>query len=812
MYKRRRLGPVILDAARRHAHYKAAHAFIGGTGAVGGAALLQMLSVYGEMFAIEAPEPDDVPVLLATGHREDDIRAFTRRLFRAFESIHGPENKPTPIRSGYITHYGAFVALERFNVAFLAELQRALNLADEERPEAVRGALEALRLKLNLPNESSVQVLAAALNSARPLSQFLKNYADKFLPASSGKPYRSVVIGIPIPTLIAYHHGALDLVSKYVNDAPAAELESLKHCFGQALRDDLVHVQNSLADNLIVAHTTGVGGMYDEVHSDEGPKKTIRLGFAHAAQDEALLHKHRFAEELTQMYAEAGIKTLVTAAAIGIDEVRIRERIPLHFQVAKMLFDFPRELFPGSKKTLPADAKASRKAGHAAPARQFVNIHQPVTVHLTHPNHRPAQFDRGAELRPGYALRSGENGFFSVANAEALYRTMRVASASELGHVLASVGLFGDDPDVPWFPGGVCYYAETDNSRQIFDFLRQPALMQMQLSGLEPMALQDLGSSKHQGELHTLALLILLHRLRTLDLDSLDPYVDPAHFDAARFFVERSRPLTFEDIESWNFTTIAEDLATLVAADNSDDLMALRSPIHRGLFPNRDKAIQMVFKAALSAVWMIPSLGSPLIFNRGRESFMKSGYFVAPLNLLLSDTDTVDRWFHETHNKSENPCSHEEFRDFHICDRGFIDLRPHAMISTARNSDEDLTGKIMRAESEEELRLALSRIPPYSYFTTCGLLAVIYRLRGLYRLLREGMIELGTFHEFRWQMTRDDNGHILVVPGAVEAFRMVSEGLDKTTGTERLDGIWGYERRPTTDRRGTIPGLWNIRS
>ena len=45
------------------------------------------------------------------------------------------------------------------------------------------------------------------------------------------------------------------------------------------------------------------------------------------------------------------------------------------------------------------------------------------------------------------------------------------------------------------------------------------------------------------------------------------------------------------------------------------------------------------------------------------------------------------------------------------------------------------------------------------------------------------------------------------VPGVVEALRMVAEGLEKTTGTERLDGVWGYERRPVPDRRGAIPGL-----
>jgi hypothetical protein len=48
-------------------------------------------------------------------------------------------------------------------------------------------------------------------------------------------------------------------------------------------------------------------------------------------------------------------------------------------------------------------------------------------------------------------------------------------------------------------------------------------------------------------------------------------------------------------------------------------------------------------------------------------------------------------------------------------------------------------------------------------------------------------------------MPRDSHGHTLLVPGIVEAFRMVSEGLEKSTGTEILDGYWGYWPTP---RRG----------
>src|SRR5437660_12794310 len=55
-FKKERLGPRLVAAARSGERYRDAHMFLGGTGAVGGTALLQLLSLYEEMFAIEPPE------------------------------------------------------------------------------------------------------------------------------------------------------------------------------------------------------------------------------------------------------------------------------------------------------------------------------------------------------------------------------------------------------------------------------------------------------------------------------------------------------------------------------------------------------------------------------------------------------------------------------------------------------------------------------------------------------------------------------------------------------------------------------------
>jgi hypothetical protein len=803
-FKKERLGPRLIEAAHAGDRFRDAHIFLGGTGAVGGTALLQMLSLYEEMFAIEPPGPDDVPVLVATGTTSDEIAAFTRRLFRFVESRHGSGASPKRIRRGYLTHGGVFVALDRFLVTAVPGLSGIGQTPPEGRRELAEDFLASIGTSIRADAETVFAALSSAVSSARPLFTFLETYRKENLETLGIERLRSVTVGIPIPSLIAYHQGDLNLVAGYVEGLGPDHLDRLNEVFILAIRDDLVEVQERLADTLVVAHTTGVGGMYDE---DEQGQPIIRLGFSHAALDRRLADKARFAERLTELYSGAGVKILVTAAAIGIDEVRVREAIPLHREVRSKLFDAPVEVFPGSKASQPPESRASRAAGRPMPARQTLHVFPPLTIPFDQPPGGSVTFERGDELIPSYAIRSGENGFFTVADADSLYRTMRVASASELGLMLATVGLLGDDPRSPWFPGNVCYYDETDNARQVLDFLAQPALRDTQLSGLEPMSLQDLGSAKHQAEMHALAMLILLHRLRTLDVDAIDPYVDLSRFDARAFFVEHSRQLTFEDLAAWEFEPIAAEIQTLASAENPEDLLALTAPRQYDLFPRRRQAVLNLLTEALHAVWTVTSLGSPILYEVDGQSFLRTGYYVAPLDLLVAERDAVHAWFRTAHRDSGNPCSFEDFRDYHVAVGGFADLRPHAIVCSAKSDRTDLTGFVSRFRDEEKLRAHLASLEPYSFFSTSGLLAVLLRLRALYGSLREAMIELGSLHEWRWQMPRDAGGHILVVPGIVESFRMLSEGLEKTTGTERLSGIWGYERREVPDRRDDIPGL-----
>ncbi len=800
-YKKRRLGPRIVDAAHSADRYRDVHVFFGGTGAVGGTAVLQLIDLYEEMMTVRAPSPDDVPVIVATGMKGSEISGFTRRLFRWVESRYGPAEKPTKVRNGYLTHSGVFVALERFKVTALPGLENVRAVPPDERRAEVGRYLASIGTTIDAGVAEIDGALRQAFADSRPFSAFLDAYRPK-LPPGREERYRSVVLGIPLPSLVAYYLGGLETLAKYVPDLTPG-LPGLRDAFRVSIRDDVARIKAEQAANVLVAHTTAVGGMYDEV----GDARTIRLGFAHSAVDERIYEKQRSAEELTKLYAAAGIDMLITAAAIGVDEVLMHAEVPIHHQVQQMLFDAPRDLFPGSREAMPPESRVSRAAGRPVPRPQVARCYAPITVGFDHPGAGPTSFERGDPIRPSYVIRSGENGYFTVANSDALYRVMKVASASELGQVLAVCGLLGDDPQAPWFTDHICYYTETDNSRQVFDFLAQPALQRAQTNGLDPMSLQDLGSSKHQAELHTLALLILLHRLRTLDIDAIPPYVELGRFDAHEFFVSRSQPLRFEDVAGWDLGKLAADLRVLVSADEPEDLERLR-PFATGgneLFPAKRAARTQVLRAVLDAVWQVTSLGSPILYDEDGVTMLRTGYYAAPLDLLVTETDGVDRELRRLHEESGNPCSFERFRDHIVCSRGFVDLRPHAIVSWATSLSDDLTYKVARAEEVARLQTVLERVEPYSVFSTSGLLAVLFRLRALNRKLREAMTELGTLQDFRWHMPRDEYGHVLVVPGVVEAFRMVSEGLEKTTGTERISGEWGYERRRVADRRASIP-------
>lgn len=783
-FKKARFGPRLVAAARSGAHYRDVHVFIGGTGAVGGAAVLQMIAMFEEMMAIQpAPTPDDVPVLIVTGRGDEDINAFVTRLNRFIRTRWGAQHSARQFEHGYLTPGGVYVAISPFQLKPIPGLELVTDADPAHRDDKITEFLQLAGADRNAPKEAIADALMKHVRATRPLSSFLEDRLVR-LRDYGPKPFRSVLLGFPLPSILAYQQGGLRHVATGVG-LDEEFISQLRHEFEDAFAQDLANVSEQWGTRVLVAHTTGVGGMYDETLDGH---TTPRLGFAHAARDQFLRTKHEEAEHLTREYAKRGILMLVTAAAIGIDEVRVRERIPLHNEIVRRLRDLPNDVFPAAR---------TRK-------RQYLRIVHPKTLPLSGdaPEKTRELFFRTAdELTPEYAIRSGENGFFSPANADALYRVMKIASASELGHVLASVALLGDDPNVPWFANGICYYTETANSKQVFDFLYQPPLLNYQLNAVDPLALQDLGSAKHQAELHTLALLTLLHRIKTCDFDGLPPYPRTA-FDARQYFIESSRALTFRDVDSWDCVQLAEDLKLLVTARRAEQLLPLRPMRDAGQFPGRDEAHLAILEVVLQAVFAIPSLGSPIVVEEDGQPVARTGYWIAPLAEVVTDEDSLRRLF--AAGAERVGCSVEEYTAFEMAVNGFVDLRPVGVISSVKTAGDLRPGAITITRSAEEFASAFQTLEPYSFFATCGLVAVLHRLRALGEMLREARADLGTMQDWIWSVPRDERGHTLVVPGVVEALRMIAEGQEKTTGTEYLDGIWGYERRLPATRASEI--------
>jgi hypothetical protein len=212
-----------------------------------------------------------------------------------------------------------------------------------------------------------------------------------------------------------------------------------------------------------------------------------------------------------------------------------------------------------------------------------------------------------------------------------------------------------------------------------------------------------------------------------------------------------------------------------------------------------------VMKVVLDAVFAVTSLGSPIIVDDSRgHSIARTGFWIAPLGEILSDDDGLRRLFADGFAKAQPDCSLDDYIAFQMAVNGFIDLRPHAIVSNAKLPNEIAHGSVTTHRDEASFVARLASLEPYSFFATCGLIAVLHRLRALGRMLSQARTDLGTNQDWLWTMLRDPRGHTYVVPGVVEALRMMSESQEKTTGTEWLDGIWGYERRLPQQRADEI--------
>lgn len=775
-FKKVRLSSELIRASKDPAFFDQIHVIFGGSGAVGGATAVQLISLFEEALVLHGKPPTRFPQIIITARTKQEIRQFTSTLFRLQERDY--QAKPSLLPGvGYRTVKGVVVELHSFQVnPNLPEFDGFAVSSHTKRTELAQGFLELGGLKLNSPMNEKTDLIRRIIQDrlGEPFMEFLNHRKESLQSTRTFDRFKSVVVCIPLASMASYKLSDLEALCCHLGiDSESPLVQSLKVDYLRALTNDLTRAAVESTENVLVAHTTAVGGMYDEGFDGE---RTLRLGFAHSALDERLVQKQIFAEELARLYAERGIKMLVTAAAIGIDSILENKSLPLNAAIRVQLQE-------SQANSLPILPETDIKAGVA-------RVYPPVSFDLHRPEHESVCFEHGHPLILDYVLKSGENGFFTPSNAEALYRVMRVTSSQELGLLLARTAAFGDDPQWPFFVDNICYYTESDYSRQVFDLLGQPQIRKNQLSGLQPKALQDLGSAKHQAELHMMGLLILLHRLRTLNLEAIPRHVDLRTFNSKEFFETHSQALTLDHVLGWNAASISDALTTLVTASKEDDLLPLKHFYQAD--PTVQEAINRVFRNVTSAIRAVTSLGTPILYEAQSQCRVLSGYYAAPIGQIVTHRDSLHQALKQSFERLgwSGTATFDEFIDFYAASFGFLDTRPIAVLATG--SGDRKSSDVQVFNDESAFIDALRRLKPYTPFATGGVLALIVRLKNLHRLSRQLDFRLGSENEFRAHFWFDESGRTLLVPGLIEAFRMVSEGLEKNTGLERIDGRWGY--------------------
>src|ERR1041385_3025187 len=206
-FKKTRFGPRLTAAARSGRHYRDVHVFIGGTGAVGGAAVLHMVSMFEEMMSI-APPPsfDDVPVLVVTGRTDDDVHSFESRLKRFVRTRWGANTSPRHFEHGFITPGGVYVAVSRFALRPIPGLEAITHASSNSLAVAVDNFLTLADLNRSFPTRDLEHGLTSYVRAACPITSFLRDRLVR-LRDYGPKPNRSVLLGFPLPSMLAYQMG-----------------------------------------------------------------------------------------------------------------------------------------------------------------------------------------------------------------------------------------------------------------------------------------------------------------------------------------------------------------------------------------------------------------------------------------------------------------------------------------------------------------------------------------------------------------------------------------------------------------------------
>jgi hypothetical protein len=736
----------------------------GGTGAVGGAAVMELcrMILMSKGLRQQALQGE----IHATGMSDKEISKFVSRLYLALGEDHEIE-KIEPRR-----HYRVD---NRIDLRF-AVLQLEI---PQDLPDHVRQEHQSLGESFDL--EATLATYFRGLGC--PFLSYVEALGEENL-------LHAVAVSIPLPSVATYTLVAIDRLADEHGLSHASK-QRVKKGYLKTFVRGLAVIQQRHARHVLLAHTTAVGGMYRV----DGGQAEIRLGFAHSALGKKLVDKKYFADELTQLYIDQGFDVLVTAAAIGIDAVEFRCHLPADRSVKAALqmrlkqvehtpvhpgdLDNPNILLYPSRN-LPLDA------------------HDDAHEREDHEPEKPLEFGAGKELIVDAAIRSGENGLFSVANCVALYNVMKVAIPEELAMVLVRHALFGPERRREWFRDKICYYTETENSYFALRLLdNYPQLVQAHHGALAPQAYQALGSATHQARLHELGLLMLALRLHELGGKfhrfKEDELVEGLN-DLDQFLWRNTRTPCFEDLQEFDIPSLSTLLGKLCEVDSMETIGHLLGydPHQTGLRePGREKFLARLATRISRYLQTVTSLGIPILYRRedGHDHVLV-GPYIAPLDRTIAHSLDLERTWKEQAEHHGVPAT--TMRDWVIVNNGFVDLRPHALVTSAKEANPHLANEVHTFESSEEVMEWMDTLEQGSYFTTCGLVALKLRLGRLFQKVGQRKIELGTRETWKHLFQQDlEGGHILS-PGLVETVRMYSEGLGKITGTEALWPRWGY--------------------
>src|SRR5262245_42748903 len=256
-FKKSRFGERIYEASRTPGAFRRTYVVFGGTGAVGGTAIMKMLEIFEEMMHYTHPAPSDTPTIVVTGLTKEEIRSFSARLFEYYEKFYGQEFLPTHIsKRGYRTRSGIVLELSRLSVN--PELPGLVNLSRlnvEERLSLASEFLRAGDLTLESSETEKFKYMSSAIDKdlRRPFTEFLQQYKAEHGLAGQER-YRAVIVGIPLASVAAYHLSNLEEICRTLGINSYDHITELKGLYLCRVRDDLAFIREKLAEEVIAAH------------------------------------------------------------------------------------------------------------------------------------------------------------------------------------------------------------------------------------------------------------------------------------------------------------------------------------------------------------------------------------------------------------------------------------------------------------------------------------------------------------------------------------------------------------------------------